>query len=206
MTITPSVNKGDPKLPKELYDKFDEFLGLLFELNKVRAALHDHLNQKVAGTLDMISSEGGLTLKGDHVNLWISVRFDPDDDYKVLERRIISLSRLWRNTDQAMDILSGYIDQLNGGKIPEPEVLLVTDTPNGKKYCISKEWLKWYTRIFPYSRQDDGALEAATLQAAKKHFSTGVEDRIERKVISQHWWQDGVSPEVEFYRVTREKL
>ena len=193
--------------PKELYEKFDEFLGLLFELDAIRESLYNPVNQRIAATLDMMGEEKGFRINTNDGNVTIGVQFErTDEGYKVLERSITidCYSDPQRLYETATKVLIGFCDELNAAKVPEPEVLIIEETPKGKVYKISREWLNWFRTVLPHY-PPEAPMEMAGLHAAKKHFQEGPEDRIERSFspIYNHRTDD---IEIEFYRVTRVKL
>jgi hypothetical protein len=192
--------------PKELYDKFDEFLALLLELNPIRDTLYNPISQRIAATLNTMSEQGGFELRNDNARFWVSLRFDEDDFNKVLER---SISFQWgygleQGTQRAIETLEGFCAELRAAKVPEPEVLIVEETPKGTIYKISREWLNWFRTVLPHY-PPEAEFEMAGLQAAKKHFQEGPEDRIERS-FSPIYNRRTDDIEIEFYRVTRVKL
>lgn len=198
--------------PKELYEKFDEFLGLLFELDAIRETLYNPVNQRIAATLDMMDEEKGFRINTNDGHVTIGVRFErTDDGYKVLERSITIDSYLdpQRLYETAIKVLIGFCGELVAAKVPEPEVLIVEETPKGKIYKISREWMNWFRAVFPHY-PPEAPYEMGGLRAIKKHFQEGPTDRIERvpeTILNSSWY--GATDrdlEIEFYRVTRVKL
>ena len=197
--------------PQEVYDKFDEFLALLLELNNVRDTLYMPINQRIAATLDMISEEKGMKIRDDFVDIRVSLRFDETDFNKVLERCI---TYRWRGdmskyTERAVMLLSGWCDELRAAKEPEPEVLIVKDVPGPgdhrrKGYWISSEWMNWCRRALPHF-PPEAPWEMGALHAIKKYFKKKPEDRIEY-VFAVNPFDLSQDAPVSFYRVTREKL
>lgn len=198
--------------PKELYDKFDEFLKLLLEVNEVRDTLYNVISQRVGATLDMMGENKGILISDDFTDVWVSVRFDESDFGKVLER---SINYRWRHhmskySERALMILSGWCEELRAALVPEPEVLITTETPKGKVYKLSAEWMKWFHRALP-NYPPEAPWEMAGLRAAQKHFQRGPSDRIERvpnqlSMSNACYGVGDLDLEIEFYRVTREKL
>lgn len=193
--------------PKELYEKFDEFLGLLFELDAIRGSLYSPVNQRIAATLDMMGEDEYFRIDTDAGRVTIGIQFErTDDGYKVLERCItldyyLDPQRLYETVTK---VLIGFCDELNAAKVPEPEVLIIEETPKGKIYKISREWLNWFRTVLPHY-PPDAPMEMAGLHAAKKHFQEGPEDRIERSFSPIYDHRHG-DIEIEFYRITRVKL
>ena len=197
--------------PKELYDKFDEFLALLIELNKVRDTLYTPINQRIAATLDMMAQDKGIAIRDGFTDIWVSLRFGETSFDEVLERCI---SYRWRyNTsryaERAVMILSGWCDELRAAKEPEPEVLIVKDVPGRgdyrhKGYWISSEWANWCRRALPHFPPEE-TWGMGALHAIKKHFKKKPEDRIEY-VFAVNPYDLSQDAPVSFYRVTREKL
>lgn len=198
--------------PKELYEKFDEFLALLLEVNKVRDTLYNVISQRVGATLDMMGEDKGIAIRDEFTDVWVSLRFDETDFDKVMERCI---TYRWRHdmakyTERAVMLLSGWCEELRAALVPEPEVLITTETPKGKVYKLSAEWMKWFHRALP-NFPPDAPWEMAGLRAAQKHFQRGPADRIERvpnqlSMSNACYGVGDLDLEIEFYRVTREKL
>lgn len=206
--IFDKLNETNINPPQEVYDKFDEFLALLLELNKVRDTLYMPINQRIAATLDRMAEDKGITIPD---GFWVSLRFDETDFDKVLERCITYrwLHGMPKYAERAVKILSGWCDELRAAKEPEPEVLIVKDVPGPgdyrhKGYWISSEWMNWCRRALPHF-PPEAPWEMGALHAIKKHFKKKPEDRIEYvfAVNPYDLSQDAV---VSFYRVTREKL
>jgi len=207
--------------PKELYDKFDEFLGLLLELHKRHKELYEPIAERVAVTIDSIVEVGGFRISSHGSSIFVGLRLGPNkggtvEDLQVLTRTI----RLDSSMDPmagfrgAISVLQTYCDQLNASKIPEPEVLLVTHTPHGNRYAISGEWITWYRNALPFYPIEN-TYHAASERAANKHFRKEATDRIEW--YPNKYSRDPSIPdkcydysardfEIVFYRVIREKL
>lgn len=197
--------------PKELYDKFDEFLGLLFELHLMRDNLYELFGNRVEATLETMKEEGGFGIKTPETKTWVSLRFDEDDNHKILARSITVThwSDPVKAAEVSIEILSSFCDELRAAKEPEPEVLITKITPHGNEYKISKEWMNWFRKALPRF-PPEAAYENGGLRAAKKYFQTGSHDRIERvpELLLNSAWYGAVDKdlEIEFYRVTRVKL
>lgn len=201
------------EVPKELYDKFDDFLELLFELDKKKDSLYNLINQRVAATLATMGEQKGFELRDDFTAMWAPVRFGKTDDggYRLLER---SIYLRWSHDmpkaiRRAMELLDGFCEELNAAKVPEPEVLIfANNTGRGDlryTYKISREWINWFRKVLPHY-PPEAPLEMAGHRAAQKHFQTNPLDRIERVFSPTAMQQQDGDVDIEFYRVTREKL
>lgn len=208
------TDDNDLNPPKELYDKFDEFLGLLFELDKMKDALYNQISQRVAATLDMMGERKGFELADEFTAMFVSLRFVKNDegDYKVLERAIhLRWSHdIPRSIKRAMELLDGFCKELNAAKVPEPEVLIQEKGPKRLTYKISGEWMTWFRNALPHY-PPEAAFEMGGLRAAKKYFQRDPLDKIERSstplgLSSACYGAVDRDLEIEFYRVTREKL
>jgi len=203
-------------IPKEVYDKFDEFLGLLIELDQIRDDIYYPMRQRISASLEMMDENKGFAYQDDVVQVRVSLRFDEEDRHKVLDR---SISFLWCDNlplavNRAIEILDGFCKELIAAKEPEPEVLIVTERPGygdrrEKTYKISKEWMNWFRRALPHW-PPESPFEMGAIHAAKKYFQKFPEDRIERVpdrfLCTMSYGKFDQDLDIEFYRVAREKL
>lgn len=199
--------------PQELYDKVDEFLASLLELNKIRDTLYMPINQRIAATLDMMGEQGGFPLRDERMSIWVTVRFDENDSFKILERSIgyLYVSGVEASTyaERGIKLLSDWCKELLAAKAPEPEVLIAKDVPGPgdhrhKAYWISSEWMNWCRRALPHF-PPEAPWEMGALHAIKKHFRKAPEQRIEY-VFAVNPYDLNQDAPVTFYRVSREKL
>lgn len=206
------MNRMSVEPPQELYDKFDEFLALLLELNSIRDTLYMPISQRIAASLDMMAENGGLPLRDERMSIWVTVRFD-ENSFKVLERSIgylyVTNADASMYAERGIKLLSDWCKELLAAKEPEPEVLIVKDVPGPgdyrhKAYWISSEWMNWCRRALPYF-PPEAPWEMGALHAIKKHFKKKPEDRIEY-VFAVNPYDLSQDAPVSFYRVTREKL
>lgn len=206
------MNRMSVEPPQELYDKFDEFLALLLELNSIRDTLYMPISQRIAASLDMMAENGGLPLRDERMSIWVTVRFD-ENSFKVLERSIgylyVTNADASMYAERGIKLLSDWCKELLAAKEPEPEVLIVKDVPGPgdyrhKAYWISSEWMNWCRRALPHF-PPEAPWEMGALHAIKKHFKKKPEDRIEY-VFAVNPYDLSQDAPVSFYRVTREKL